>query len=339
MSAKLILHIGAHKTATTTIQRVLAKNRTSLAKYGVWYPAYSELFPSMSDHYAHLDVAKGLMGDSKRFTLEKVEKFFAKLRAGADEMAGIEAVLISAEPFYRGKIAGSGNYWDQRQRYIERLERIVPFDDVEVVLVVRRQDNYLESLYNEHVKVTRYSKDIWTFFQDYKSRFEYKKQIEAWTRYFPAFDVLTFEDLVASGNVTHEFLAAATGRRDIVFDGAVTERNVSLPFDLTEFKRLLNSTPLSRAELGDVVDTLSAVAAARDSRGGGGRRLSAEDRRNVMAEFAADNDWINDTYFDSRSQGLFPASIGDDDVATELDTQTVADIAAEVIKRHLPEPR
>lgn len=126
MSCKLVLHIGAHKTATTTIQRVLAKNRTKVAKFGVWYPAYSELFPTMSDHYAHLDVAKGLMGDSKRFTPEKVERFFSKLHERAVETPGIETVLISAEPFYRGKITGSGQYWDQRGKYIERLESIVP---------------------------------------------------------------------------------------------------------------------------------------------------------------------------------------------------------------------
>ena len=37
---RLIVHIGTHKTATTTIQHHLAANRKVLASRGIWYPSY-----------------------------------------------------------------------------------------------------------------------------------------------------------------------------------------------------------------------------------------------------------------------------------------------------------
>ena len=75
---KLILHIGTHKTATTTIQRELNSNHSLLMENGIWYPRYSEIMPEITDHYAHLDLAKGFMGEECRFTLKTVKEFFCK---------------------------------------------------------------------------------------------------------------------------------------------------------------------------------------------------------------------------------------------------------------------
>ena len=36
--ARIVLHIGTHKTATTTIQNVFHRNATLLAQHGIVYP-------------------------------------------------------------------------------------------------------------------------------------------------------------------------------------------------------------------------------------------------------------------------------------------------------------
>lgn len=329
---KLVLHIGAHKTATTTIQQVYDKNRARLRKAGVWYPAYSELFPMMRNHYAHLDVAKALMGESKKLTPEQVEVFFARLHNNARSMKGVDSVLISAEPFYRGRLPGEGQLPERRRGYVAQLRELIPFDDVEVVLVLRRQDDYLESLYNEHVKVTRYAEDIWSFLKDYRSRFEYKAQIELWTEFFPAIKIFTFEELVADRNPARDFLTAVFGPRDVELEAVGQESNVSLPVGLVEFKRRLNRTLLSRPELSRVVDVLQTMAKARaGEKSSRASRLSAQDRKNILADFEEDNLWVNRTYFGDRPEGLFPAQIKERPSAPELDADAAVEVAAHVI--------
>lgn len=330
---KLVLHIGTHKTATTTIQATLARNRKNLRKAGIWYPAYSEVFPGMSDHNAHLDIAKGLMSDSRRFTPERVARFFEVLHKKATAVNDVDTVIISSEPFYRGLAGNEGSYWEKRERYVHDVRSVIPFDDAQVMVVLRRQDDYLESLYNEHVKVTRYSKDIWSFFGDYRSRFEYKQQIQLWSTYFPVIEVATFEDLVGSADVTRKFLDVAVDRRDVTLTGVTRNRNVSLPIDLVEFKRLLNATPLGRSELTAVVNGLQAVAGARAAPEPGRRsRLSEADCKKVLAQFADDNRWINERYFSARPEGLFPAGIRPRQTAEPLDARACAGIVSELVR-------
>lgn len=336
---KLVLHIGTHKTATTTIQAALAHNRKNLRKAGIWYPSYSDVFPSMSDHNAHLDLAKGLMSESKRFTPDRVAKFFEVLHKKAVTAKDVDTVLISSEPFYRGLAGEEGAYWERREQYVGDVRSVIPFDDAQVTVVLRRQDDYLESLYNEHVKVTRYSKDIWSFFRDYRSRFEYRQQIQLWSRYFPAVTVATFEDIVGSADVPRRFLDVAVGRRDVELVEVTESRNISLPIDLVEFKRLLNATPLSRPELDAVARSLQAVARARDDPPGRRSRLSEADCADVLAQFADDNGWINERYFSGRPEGLFPSGVRPRKTVEPLDAGACARITAELLRSWRPPQR
>lgn len=333
---RLVIHIGTHKTATTTVQATLAHNRVNLRKSGIWYPAYPEVLPGVTGHNAHLDVAKGLMSESRKLSREQVVRFFDVLHKEAAAAGDIDAVFLSAEPFYRGQAGVEGPYWRRREQYIRDLRSMIPFDEAEVVIVLRRQDDYLESLYNEHIKVTRYSRNIWRFFDDYRSRFQYKQQIEAWSAQFPVIKVATFEDLIGAASVTERFLEVAVGRRDLRLEDVDERRNVSLPIDLLELKRHLNGTSLSKSQLGLLVKDLQAVARARTDPGRERRsRLSEADCRKVLAEFAEDNRWINDRFFASRPEGLFPPEIRPRQTVEPLDVDACVGIIAELLRgRH-----
>lgn len=338
---KLIIHIGTHKTATTTVQATLARNRASLRRAGIWYPAYPEVLPGVAGHDAHLDVAKGLMSESKKLSREQVARFFDELHRQATAAGDIDIVLLSAEPFYRGQADGEGPYWSRRERYIRELRSLIPFEEAEVAIVLRRQDDYLESLYNEHIKVTRYSRNIWKFFDDYRSRFEYREQIEAWTAQFPVIKVATFEDLTSAASVTARFLDTVVGSHDLRLEDVDERRNVSLPIDLIEFKRHLNATSLDRSELSAIVPALQAVARARTGPGRDRRsHLSEADCRKVLAEFIEGNRWINDRFFASRPEGLFPAEIGPRQTVEPLDMDAWIGITAELLRaqRAAPQP-
>lgn len=89
----VILHIGAHRTGTTTLQRFLSRNRDGLARDGVavWGPR--DLRAGLSD---------GLVKAPHRITpdvLRRGERSCARMQRACDQLdaAGVDTLLVSEE--------------------------------------------------------------------------------------------------------------------------------------------------------------------------------------------------------------------------------------------------
>ncbi|MEE1672811.1 hypothetical protein SNR37_002221 [Agarivorans aestuarii] len=310
---KLIIHIGTHKTGTTTIQHQLYNSRDALLSNGILYPTYAE-FLNKKDHYAHLDIAKAIMNESKVLSLKDVKTFFDNVYSYSVSH-NIGTVIISAEPFYRGKlVTGDGEYWEGRLLFIEKLRSLIPFEDIELALVFRRQDNYLESLYNEHIKVTRYSKDIFSFYSDFSHRFDYKRQIEVWRKVFPIIKVETFENLISNKSLTEDFLKFL----GVDFEGEIVSlnhsSNVSWPVELVELKRILNGSYLKNSELDNFRKIFSGKNLNKTMKFvNNGTRLSSEYRRFILETHEADNDHIARDFI-ANDRALFNMDISNNSV-------------------------
>lgn len=81
----LIIHVGPHKTATTSVQFYLHSNRHLLARQGYAYPSF---FPPRSCH-------NQLADDFRRGEIE-TSAYFEKVLADADQQP---AIILSAEEF------------------------------------------------------------------------------------------------------------------------------------------------------------------------------------------------------------------------------------------------
>ncbi|WP_018302590.1 hypothetical protein [Wenxinia marina] len=236
--SRLVLHIGTHKTATTSIQRFLRRNAETLAGRGVWYPGYDLV--GAPNHYAHLEIANALSGRSASDP-DQARAFLAAVRAG---MADHDVTILSAESFYRhvvlprnGKMPeGVEAYWDARRCYIAQVHDLI--GPAEITVVFRRQDDYAQSLYQEHVKVTRIRRGFKTFLKDYWYHFAFLDQVRAWEEVFGPVRVLGFERLRETGDVIGSFCAALGIAADDLPRPAV--QNESLPLDLVVMKRLLH---------------------------------------------------------------------------------------------------
>ncbi len=134
--SKVVLHIGTHKTATTTIQDTFWANSALLEEHGIVYPRLSYLLrrnPITGHHGLVLEwgampkayhLRSGTIG-----TLEKL----AKKYAGSDK-----TLLLSSEEFSRApSLAAMGRIRDA----------LSAFDEVEVVCVLRTQWQFLQSIY------------------------------------------------------------------------------------------------------------------------------------------------------------------------------------------------
>ena len=189
------------------------------------------------------------------------------------------------------------------------MRESLPFENVEVVIVLRRQDEYLESLYNEQVKVTRYNKNIFDFFEEYKHRFEYRKQIELWEKNFEKIHVKIFRDIIKTNSVTNALMKSIGVTLPAGFLNSKVSQNASMPFELVELKRILNGSYLGVETLQYVqtclANGLNTDKLESDLFDFSVTRLSMEYRREMLERFQSDNQWILRSYFHKKRKKLF----------------------------------
>ena len=128
--ARVILHIGTHKTATTTVQETLAANRGRLARGGIVYPRVGS-YPGhhvLATHWVGLPIRTGFMSPLRRW------------RRIVARYAGTDAtVLLSSEEFSR--------WQPQAVDFAELAEILAPFEERLVVCSLRNQVGYLQSIF------------------------------------------------------------------------------------------------------------------------------------------------------------------------------------------------
>ena len=134
----LTLHIGTHKTGTSSIQACMEANRARLRAAGFHYPRCCSAFDGN-----HSPLCAAMVRDPRDDRWEGMpgwDDFVAECR-----QAGAPTVLVSAELF-SARLRNR-----QHALRIRDMFRGV-FDTVTVVVYLRRQDEYVRSMYMEAVK-------------------------------------------------------------------------------------------------------------------------------------------------------------------------------------------
>ena len=306
--SRLIIHIGTHKTATTTVQRQLAQNRTSLATRGIWYPDYDLI--DKGGHYAHLGIVNGFSGQHDKFSVQDAQVFFARVSERARDF---DATILSGEPFYRhiaydksGRIPYRPEaYWPLREAYITQVREAFATIPVEIIVVFRRQVDYAPSLYQEQVKVTRYASTFADFRREYWYHFDYLRQARAWAATFDRLVVMRFEELIGGGDPTGA-LGARLGL-DLSNLKAVRAQNVSMPPDAVVLKRLLHATKINKDVLRTDIETALAGPLRRRVRKFNNRSLydHAKDMRSFHESFAAENETLRLEFLPETPEPIF----------------------------------
>jgi hypothetical protein len=207
------VHVGTHKTGTTAIQRFLADNQERLAGAGLYYPRTGWPSSALPGHHV---VASELAGDRlvdrAGGTLDDAVAEFARARA--------RIACLSSENF---------EYLHVRDDALVRLRDAIAATGYRprIVLYVRTQQDYAESLYAELVKhglavpfrsfldeivangVVRYDR-AWTF------RFDYLELASRFANVFGPESVIVraYRDDGSAHSIVRDFLAA------VGFDGA-----------------------------------------------------------------------------------------------------------------------
>lgn len=239
---KLLLHIGTHKTATTSLQHFCVRNRDLLISEGFYYPENDD------SAYVFNFLASAVAFDK----LSKVENFLQKALDSAIAK-NCHTVILSAESFYamtgffhdlQGREREKG-YWEMEDVFVRNVKSSCDiFSDIQIICYFRPQDEFASSLYNQLVKnVFGVSYDFEEFLKSALPIFDYSKHIDLWENAFGRDTIKLKNFMSVKKNIIQDFCQSFLTVR--CFDEAKMqdfESNTRLNRDVLEVKRLYNAT-------------------------------------------------------------------------------------------------
>ncbi|WP_121064140.1 hypothetical protein [Chachezhania antarctica] len=221
------LHIGSHKTATTSLQSTFSVSDALMEAAGV-------LFPKSGRKYqAHHPLAWQLRDQD---TVDTPLDALGDWPALFDEIdaSPAEVVVISSEDFE----------WIPT---LDRLEDLKRRYDLRVLFYMRSPETYLESFYNQIVKdfVTRETRTLETYMTEEGLFFlDNLRILSRWSKVVGQENVIVrlFDPDYLKGDIVTDFMDAIGCKAEIAFrepDVSVLHK-VSLPPDALEYLRLCN---------------------------------------------------------------------------------------------------
>jgi hypothetical protein len=269
----LVIHIGTHKTGSTSLQLHLKRNFKFLLEQGVRYIEAGRI------GNAHNKPAMALRAAGDRSDWALIREELAESRSRVN--------VLSAEAFWHTESASL-------------REEIPRQQEVRIVVYLRRQDKFLQSLYKQAV-TGGLKDDFYAWRQKNPMRGCYFSVIEQWAEQFGA-ESITIRPYERDGisDTTRDFL------RVIGVEGELgrkaSRHNPSPGRELLEFLRAFN-------QLGIDVDRRefyralwkknAAYTSSRDI-------LSYQERVTLMESFAEENRLLVQKYYRNESSPLFP---------------------------------
>jgi hypothetical protein len=229
---KFILHIGRHKTGTTSIQETLAKNADALAKHGIDYPLFK------TDKVAHHKIATHLTNSAYHHFDDQADAF-AYYKEYVDTHANSSdgrLAIFSSEAF---------QYVDPKL-----VADIFPPRYTRVIGYVREQASYAVSAYCQGVQTEKiivplneYARIFHVDYFDFANRWRTIFGIE--NVEFRIFD----RSLLFESDIVADFFHLIN-KDDVLKQLYVyTDENISIGGPIVEINRMLNTTQLDKGEL------------------------------------------------------------------------------------------
>jgi hypothetical protein len=294
----LILHIGLHKTATCYLQNVLSTRRYDLLREGVLYPLTGSV-------------------DSVTFSTRRGAELGHVLltRPGSD--ANLVSELLDEIPDAASTVLlSSGDFTLPRaDAAAQHIRRFSAFGNVQVVLVLRRQDVWIERYYEQIVD--QYGKFETRSFDEFLEQMG-PKLLDFHTRFSPwrdlvgpeSFHVLSYDDLAGRAAICRRILEIAGLRGSLLDSSASTPVPRYEPVRAIDTLglRILNAYRLDDRKLRTRVAKLI-YAAAPD---GDIELMTREMRDGIQAFCGPINERIEREWFKEAVPGFrFGAALGD----------------------------
>lgn len=272
---RLVLHIGMHKTGSTSLQRFFVRNRILLRALGIHYPKatgadgrrlpkHNDIFLAVSHEMDHDGAPHPTLGPSA-----------ARIREVAQHLHPGRVTLLSAEGF-------SGH----KPGFAKAFAPLAEVADVRVVCFLRRQDDWIKSFYKQMV-ISREVRETRTFDEFFalprtRRHLDYAKILRRWANAFGSENIRVLI-YPPRQSILIDFLTAAElplMLRHLPYSDS--RQNISLPSSYIERIRLANIARQPRPSP-DPSDTNEAM-------------ISEDSRRALLESCSMGNEWIRSTF-------------------------------------------
>lgn len=307
MSEKnLYIHIGSPKTGTTALQNFFAQNTSELVKHDICYPAYKRAaktpihleFSRLAVKEAN-NVLKGKALQKK--SVARCDDFFKKI---IEEAGSCSNILISGEElFYADDLSLFAKY----KLY---------FTSIKIVVYLRRQDEYLQSLYIQRFKKGKISEPI----QEHEFRtnpkwLNYYDRLKMWGKMFGDDNIIVrpFERSQYTANdLFTDFMTHAFKVEDIsAFSIPKSDKsNIRVDADIMKMVQLINTFGLKRRQSRNLLtDLLECPIIGGANYRAQGKLLSSEEARSIIEEYDVSNNELYSHFSVKGGGSLFTAPL------------------------------
>ncbi|MBC7739559.1 MAG: hypothetical protein H7245_20655, partial [Candidatus Saccharibacteria bacterium] len=256
----LLLHIGTHKTGTKTLQSLMANNRAILAQQGFCYARTDRPSQRLEPHHGAfaraLTLGKAAMEVERERLVEEVAS------------SGCTTMVLSSESLCDPRKRKSGA--------LSLLSILMDDFDISTICICRRQDYFIESLWNQQTKLMRTKSHIDRFITESLSidRMTYLDMLDGFAEFGPV-KVIGFEASLQDGII--KIFGKATG---MVLPEEAESRNVS--------------PSMTEAAIMAALNRLDILPKRRQNRtlacyDGRRRALQSRHRSELMVEFSEQN--------------------------------------------------
>ena len=289
--ATLVLHMGLHKTASTYVQGVLSARRDDLLREGLLYPRTGIVEKGSTGTREGAGSGQGLLSRKGR-----QEALKAQLLEELPE--DVPTVLVSSEEFSRARPTPTPH---------NLLARFRAFGTVKVVLVLRRQDDWIESYYKQIVdqynnfetrSFDKYFEETGRSLLDFHSRFTPWRDLVGPEN----FHVLSYDDLADGAAICRRILEISG------LSGPILDELATVPVPRYESVRAIDTVGLRILNAYRLDDRETRTKTARsvyDAAPAGDIELMSPDlREEIQAMCRPINERIEAEWFDEPVPGL-----------------------------------
>lgn len=171
---RLVIHIGLHKTGTSSIQKFLHVNHEALLEKGVLYPhAGRQRNDNTKESTSHLFLAWSTVGRyAQKYDIEVSDEWWIAL---LDEIERVKP---------RSTVLSSEFFWRATDEEIQRIQSHTKRHATEIVLYVRNPLDLAISLYKQGVKTGEISSDLSDHFMSRLWAYDYESTVRRWEKAF-----------------------------------------------------------------------------------------------------------------------------------------------------------
>jgi hypothetical protein len=299
----LYLHIGPDKTGTTTIQKFLEVNREALAEKGYLVPKSPGLQRHFKLYLYGFDNPKMVKEPAWRNRSETPEAF--REAFGADlarevKESNAKTALLSDEGLFR-----------LGPKEVARVHKLLSglFDQIYVILYLRRQDEHVLSRYQQIIKTGSTTMTLFEYMRGRHPYYYYSQVLKRWADRFEKpnvrprlFDKAGF----VGGDLLSDYLHAVGLPGPDGF-APVGSQNVGLDAASTEFLRLYKRVYHEKTgkELHPLRQDTKLIQFLEARSGGTKLQMSDRRRQRFMARWEKTNASVARDYFGREDGVLF----------------------------------